>query len=60
MGFLDMRIRNYASWSKLANLGLNVVKCMKIKVLNEKVYLKVFKNQGILYPQVRNGFNTLI
>lgn len=33
---------------------------MKNKVLNIRVYLKVFKNKGILRLSFQNGFNTLL
>lgn len=50
MAFQDMKIKNYILLNELANLSLNVLKCMKIKVLNEKDSFKVSKNQGILSP----------
>ena len=42
-----MKTKHYLLLNKLANLGLNVVKCMKIKVLDETVYLKMLNNKGI-------------
>ena len=48
MVFQDMKIKNYILLNKLANLSLNVVKCMKVKVLDKIVYLKMLKKQGIL------------
>ncbi len=60
MGSHSMKIRIYLLLSELANLSLNMVKYMKFKVLNKRKYLKMFNNQGILCPNMKNGFNTLI
>ena len=46
----SMKIKICSLLNKLANRGLNVVKCMNIKVLNKNEYLKTLNKQGIFKP----------
>ena len=59
MVFQDMKMKNYILLSRLANLGLNMLKCSKNKVLNKKEYLKPLKYIGIYIHYLKTGFNTL-
>ena len=56
----NMKIEICLLLNKLANRGLNVVKYMNIKVLNEKVNIKTLNKQGIFSSKYQNGFNTFI